>query len=622
MNKCCISNCNNDSKFEFSKICDEHYQILFQNGRVKGKYKECWLVGCNKKHYCQWYCRSHYGQSIEPYVKNITIKNVDKYFDKMFLLNNLKQLANKDIECLVCNHQYVSNYEDLINNNFKCPNCINIQKQYLLDLNTVLIDINIENVENCINFQLTTPFKCLVLDCNHNWETTIDKALQNTEESPCPKCNRHVKITNEIIDERLLKEKRLIKRIGDITGYKEKTKFQCLLPECNMEFETTPFSICAGHGCKYFNNHLIRNVRKPGPKKDPIFCEVEGCVTESFSTALNIHMCQKHYNRVRRNGDPNIVLPPALKTPQAEVTRILLKYGLITDDMYNNMRALMTVTCIDCGWIGQRSLSHVLSNEWGCRECFGPKYTETEINAILLAKEIEKLEPYINNKAPTKLKCLATGCNYSWVGPLDCLINTDRRCGRCAKVAKLTNEIVDERLKYRNIIRVGDYIDIGTPILFECGVCKKQWPTTPGCVFNGSGCPECNIGKNEKIVHCILENEGFIYDKWKKLKDIDSKQKNQYSVDCYISFIKTIIEYDGEQHHKATTWGSKAINAKEIAEKNLIKQQLRDKYVDNFAIEIGFDCIHIDGRKYYGTKLVKYMLEVIVPMLKEKMKKE
>lgn len=60
---------------------------------------------------------------------------------------------------------------------------------------------------------------------------------------------------------------------------------------------------------------------------------------------------------------------------------------------------------------------------------------------------------------------------------------------------KLTNEIIDERLKGKNITRVGNYINATTKLEWECDTCKHHWFAIPNTVSRGvSGCPSCNGG--------------------------------------------------------------------------------------------------------------------------------
>ena len=50
---------------------------------------------------------------------------------------------------------------------------------------------------------------------------------------------------------------------------------------------------------------------------------------------------------------------------------------------------------------------------------------------------------------------------------------------------KLTNEEFDVKIKDSNFIRISDYINSKTTILFECKICKKRFRKKPKEFNNG-----------------------------------------------------------------------------------------------------------------------------------------
>lgn len=64
-------------------------------------------------------------------------------------------------------------------------------------------------------------------------------------------------------------------------------------------------------------------------------------------------------------------------------------------------------------------------------------------------------------------------------------------------VARLTNEIIDERLIGRNIERLDDYINAHIKMRWKCTfkICNNIWKTTGNKILNGpkTKCPECVI---------------------------------------------------------------------------------------------------------------------------------
>jgi hypothetical protein len=56
---------------------------------------------------------------------------------------------------------------------------------------------------------------------------------------------------------------------------------------------------------------------------------------------------------------------------------------------------------------------------------------------------------------------------------------------------KLTKEIVNERIKERNIELIGPYYGDGTKTIFR-GKCDHEWEATPRNIMNGRNCPKCS----------------------------------------------------------------------------------------------------------------------------------
>lgn len=63
----------------------------------------------------------------------------------------------------------------------------------------------------------------------------------------CPACSGHVKLTNEIIDNKILR--REITRLGEVNGNHNKILWKCLRVNCEHEWRSTVGSILQGTGC-------------------------------------------------------------------------------------------------------------------------------------------------------------------------------------------------------------------------------------------------------------------------------------------------------------------------------------------------------------------------------------
>ncbi len=85
---------------------------------------------------------------------------------------------------------------------------------------------------------------------------------------------------------------------------------------------------------------------------------------------------------------------------------------------------------------------------------------------------------------------------------------------------RLTNEEFDLKVSHLNISRLADYINTGTPINFECNVCKYKWRAAPHDLYKAKyGCPSCagrpiidNFEYDKKISHLnILRLDKYIH---------------------------------------------------------------------------------------------------------------
>ena len=77
--------------------------------------------------------------------------------------------------------------------------------------------------------------------------------------------------------------------------------------------------------------------------------------------------------------------------------------------------------------------------------------------------------------------------------------------------AKLTKEIVNERVADKGIVLVGEYVDTQTKSLFQCSK-DHEWLTRPNDVMRGGGCPYCagNLPLSKEIVNERIAHRGIV----------------------------------------------------------------------------------------------------------------
>lgn len=136
-------------------------------------------------------------------------------------------------KCLKCDNHWFAILSNVLNQDANCPNC---SYRHLLthkEVDERLIIRKIKRLDEYIDSHTKHNWKCVKeLDdgslCNYIWNTTFHSII-NTGRG-CSKCSNNVRLTDVIIDERLLNRKRHIQRIDSIVGKNNKSilKWKCL----------------------------------------------------------------------------------------------------------------------------------------------------------------------------------------------------------------------------------------------------------------------------------------------------------------------------------------------------------------------------------------------------------
>lgn len=126
-------------------------------------------------------------------------------------------------------------------------------------------------------------------------------------------------------------------------------------------------------------------------------------------------------------------------------------------------------------------------------------------------------------------------------------------CPSCAGRPRITEQWIDEKIKYREITRKSGYVNARTNMDWECGVCKHKWKATWDNINSSySGCPNCSSSRGEKRVYSYLSSQGHNFKKEVSFDDLrdNPTKKLRYDFGIYdnASNLLCLIEYDGIQH--------------------------------------------------------------------------
>lgn len=313
------------------------------------------------------------------------------------------------------------------------------------------------------------------------------------------------------------------------------------------------------------------------------------------------------------------------RTPE-EVDMVLAACNIKRLGEYIDAKTPVAVQSLICGHIW-KSLIRGIHDQRGCPEC---KYkpltlTNKEFDQKIEERNLVRLDDYQTLEIPIRFQC--TICSHIWKTKPYNICKQKTGCPPCgklkaAKSRSLDNDVIDKRLVGTNIRRLDDYIDARAPIRFQCGICDNIWKAAPDHVANDridrTKCPTCSMsGYNEQQMYSFLKEYGEPFEHEYNIKNINPNASNNFRLDFYYPQYKIAIELNGRQHYEASTFGR---ITKDQAEQQLISQQARDKYIDQFCADHQIDLIWIDGRYYMNNKLIKYLTDIIVPLLTSQIK--
>ena len=254
-----------------------------------------------------------------------------------------------------------------------------------------------------------------------------------------------------------------------------------------------------------------------------------------------------------------------------------------------------------CGYEFQRIASKTTPRV-KCPKCY--KSSRNKRTHSMFLNEIEELVgdeytvtgKYINTD--TKVGIMHNVCGHDYEVEPNSFLNAGSRCPKCAGVIKLTNnEFLSriENLEYREEYQFNEeYNGYDTKISVTHLRCGNTYSVTPNKFIAGRRCPKCNSSKGEKRISYFLDKSNVKYIKEKTFDDLLSNGV-RLRYDFYIPSINTLIEYDGSQHFRVKTWGSRSYNE---SLKILEGIQSRDRIKDEYALKNDINLIRIKYTEY------------------------
>lgn len=361
----------------------------------------------------------------------------------------------------------------------------------------------------------------------------------------------NTKLTNEVIDNRLLKSNRPITRIGSVVNSATKIKWKCTT--CNHEWDTTPNSVLnLNSGCP----HCAGNTK----------------LTES------------------------------------DIDDRIDGRGIVRVGSYVNYDTPIKWQCTNCFHAWNASPNNVLHGT-GCPIC--SEWIKGQVKSLgqydrviatLSDKQLALQSPYTRVMDKHTVECLT--CGHKWEVRLNDIVNNDNSCPSCAGLVKLTNEVVDQRLNDRHIVRVGDVINATTKIEWKCQY-NHSWYATPDSVLNlQSGCPVC--GRVGFASHLYFKRNPHKRDINGMLYFIEGEYNNKHFIKIGITEKTVARRFAGDI--KKYQIREIATRSATLYEAYLLEQEILHKYIDRLFQPSG----DFDGKTeclQYDPKIIEDILQ-------------
>jgi very-short-patch-repair endonuclease len=441
----------------------------------------------------------------------------------------------------------------------------------------------IQRLGDVIDSSTKIRWKCLV--DGHEWMARPNDILKGRG---CPKCAGKLRITNAIMDERLVG--RNIQRLGEVIDSETKILFKCLID--GNEWSATPNSISRGSGCPKcgikisanthrYNNEIIDERIKDRPikrlsefidSKKPMWwkCLIDEHEWETTSSCiLSGRGCPKCAGRLKMT---NALMDERL------VGRNIQRLGEVIDA---DTKILFKCTIDEYEWSATPSM---ISSGSGCPKCVGKvPLTNAIMDERLVGRNIQRIGEVIDCDTKVLFKCLID--DYEWSASPNSITNGSG-CPLCAGNLPLTNDEIDKRIVGLPIRRLDDVTNSKTKIRWECTIDGHIWKAKPYIVSCGrTGCPRCSSSIGEKNIFAFLDKHKIQY--VHQMKFPDCKKIRPLPFDFYIEQRKLLIEYQGAQH-----FSPQFISSLEAAQLKLEQQQHNDAIKKAWADANGYQLIY------------------------------
>ena len=251
--------------------------------------------------------------------------------------------------------------------------------------------------------------------------------------------------------------------------------------------------------------------------------------------------------------------------------------------------------------------THLKRAKYGCKYCAGKGKTTEDLLNRVKNDTYEIISDFIGTNNPISCECKI--CNNKWTTTPSALYQ-NCGCPKCGNIKKglskrMSHSEFIQRLSKinNNIIILGQYQTLKTPIKCKCRLCEYEWEGRPdNLLYEHVHCPNCTSGKNEKILGELLKTQHLGTIK-RHVRFNDCKYKHTlefdyviYDVDDNILFI---CEYDGEQHFRPINFSGRG---EEYSQKQFEIIKIRDQIKNEYCINNKIPLIRVPYWEKYNME--------------------
>jgi len=266
------------------------------------------------------------------------------------------------------------------------------------------------------------------------------------------------------------------------------------------------------------------------------------------------------------------------------INDLLHSHNVTKKGVYVNNYTPFVIYCNKCQTESNAILINVLSRvkkgNSPCPICnnLNRRLSNEIIDKRLEGTGFERIGNYVTANVPILWR---DSSGYEWKDTPAAVLFYYKKKNGVHNRKRITDAMIDERLKYRKIKRIGCYVNKDTPIEWQCLETGEVWKALPNNIFRGYGNPNLKTYKRERDILQYFRQSNIPHDYHKTFVDTNRK----YIVDFFIPDKNCILEYNGKQHYCSIDYFG--------GEDRFIKQRERDENLKKYCVVNNINLVEI-----------------------------